>query len=537
MKSLEAILQKAIASMQGHPLLLGFVSLAWLALRTGTKPTRISYPCQRAALANSCFLLTAYIVPFLMLIPDVPAKYLKSKKVLLAILLAVIISGGAAVLILLKPQDNSTVLEINPSKAKESPASKIFIVNGVKESDCYEAVRQLISLMGSNGLFFYRSESAGLTQDPSGLISSDDVVIVKVNGQWSERGGTNTDLVKALIQFILEHPDGFTGEIVICDNGQGRGSLSWSQNNAENRAQSFETLAEYFSGRRVSTYLWDRIADRVVREYDKGDLADGYVLTDVPLAGATTNMQNVSYPKFRTKYGTYISFNRGVWQSDLGSYNSSRLKVLNVPVLKSHSGYLFTGAIKHYMGVVSQTLTNAHSAIGKGAMGTEMANTRYPILNILDAIWINPRPGSGPATSYADAVKSGLVMASRDPIALDTWAAIHVLSEVAVKMGFASGDAIRFNPVGSYLKPSMEELRGHGYDVTMDESHMDICVANLISATNDGKELIFSLGTSQNGWMLQTSQDFVRSEYSPVSPSGNLTMPRESAVRSERRPS
>ena len=43
----------------------------------------------------------------------------------------------------------------------------------------------------------------------TGLIAKDDVVIIKVNSQWDERGGTNTDLVKALIQAIVDHPDGF----------------------------------------------------------------------------------------------------------------------------------------------------------------------------------------------------------------------------------------------------------------------------------------------------------------------------------------
>ena len=53
------------------------------------------------------------------------------------------------------------------------------------------------------------------------------MVIIKVNCQWDERGGTNTDLLKALIQGLIDHPDGFTGEIIVSDNGQSetRGSL------------------------------------------------------------------------------------------------------------------------------------------------------------------------------------------------------------------------------------------------------------------------------------------------------------------------
>ena len=43
-----------------HLLLLGVLSIIWLALRTGTKPSRINYPCQKAALVNSIVLLAAF---------------------------------------------------------------------------------------------------------------------------------------------------------------------------------------------------------------------------------------------------------------------------------------------------------------------------------------------------------------------------------------------------------------------------------------------------------------------------------------------
>lgn len=56
-----------------------------------------------------------------------------------------------------------------------------------------------------------------------GLIASDDFVLFKVNCQRDERGGTNTDLLRALIQAVLDHPDGLTGEILVADNGQAQG--------------------------------------------------------------------------------------------------------------------------------------------------------------------------------------------------------------------------------------------------------------------------------------------------------------------------
>ena len=75
--------------------------------------------------------------------------------------------------------------------------------------------------MGSHGLYLLKSSETGSIKGPDGLIGSDDVLLIKNNCQWKERGGTNTDLVRELIHTITQHPDGFNGEIIVVDNGQG----------------------------------------------------------------------------------------------------------------------------------------------------------------------------------------------------------------------------------------------------------------------------------------------------------------------------
>ncbi len=42
---------------------VGLASLVWFLLRTGTKPSRIVYPCQRAALANASAWIALYVLP------------------------------------------------------------------------------------------------------------------------------------------------------------------------------------------------------------------------------------------------------------------------------------------------------------------------------------------------------------------------------------------------------------------------------------------------------------------------------------------
>src|SRR5512138_2595324 len=110
------------------------------------------------------------------------------------------------------------MLTLKPMEAAGMPASTIYAVEGAKGND--GAYNMLLELMDANGLAFYKSKAKGLLQGPKGLIAKDDVVIVKVNSQWDECGMTNTDLVKAVAAAVLAHPEGFTGEVVIADNGQ-----------------------------------------------------------------------------------------------------------------------------------------------------------------------------------------------------------------------------------------------------------------------------------------------------------------------------
>jgi len=219
-------------------------------------------------------------------------------------------------------------------------------------------------------------------------------------------------------------------------------------------------------------------------------MEDGYVVNQT--ADPDTGIR-VSYPKFRTKFGTYVSFKEGIWDPSTKTYDHDRLKVINVPVLKSHGSYGVTASVKHYMGVVSQPLTNAHDSVGKGGMGTEMVETRFPVLNILDAIWVNANPkqspNTGPATSYAAASNVRVIMASTDPIALDYWAAKYVLVQTAKLKGetnTASLDPDNPNRVSGlsesfhvWLKKSMEEMLAAGYNVTMNEEYMNVYVAPL----------------------------------------------------------
>jgi hypothetical protein len=462
--------------------LIAAASVVWLIVRTGRKPSRIVYPCQKAAVANIHVFLIMLVAPLLEL-RDSREKFhhiLRPRMVGTLALVTFLVVAFEAVPITLdySPSLSSNPyvqLTLTPQFAASLGASDLFIVQNASgpEGSTDAAFSGLLQLMDDHSLFLYKTASR-----PTGLLARDDVVLIKVNSQWPQRGGTNTDLLKSIITAIVNHPEGFVGEIVVVDNGQGSGNLDRTESNAFNHSQSMKKVVDTFPSNKVSIWLWDNIRSDTVGEYSQGDFKDGYVVNSTQ--NSLTHVK-VSYPKFKTKYDTYISFKYGIWSNTTSTYSSGKLKIINVPVLKSHSTYGVTASVKHYMGVPSQTLTGTHSVIGDGALATLMVEARCPVLNIVDAIWINPIPmgngGCGPSTSYADASFTNIIGASIDPVALDYWMSKQILMPTATNRGYSNSSLDPNNPSGiyhQYLANSMNELKRSNFNVTMNEAEMNV---------------------------------------------------------------
>lgn len=471
--------------------LYGLLCLLWFLVRSGLKPSRAVYPCQRVAQVNANLWLITYAYPVLHI--GSFRERLSNRKLVLLVAGLLVIGGGYIAYRQLFDGDRDMVpgtsLSLSPVTASESPSSDIYAVTDTNGVD--DGVERLLTLMAGGGLKFYKSAKQGPLNGADGLIAADDVVLIKVNSQWDQRGGTNTDLVKSLIQAIVEHPDSFKGEVVVADNGQaqygsagGGGSLDWGSSNAQDHGQSMVDVVNGFKpAHRVSAYLWDRITSTVVSEFADGDLEDGYVVS----TRVTASTSSISaYPKFTTEYGTMVSFRHGVYLPGEDDYDPGKLKVINVPVLKSPGIFGVTGAVKHYMGVTSDRLTRdlgyrAHSSVGSGGMGTLMAQTRVPDLNIVDAIYVNARPGAGPRSTYGEATYVGIIAASTDPVAVDYWGSKHILCAVCEENGWGGTSSIdpdntRSGGFGDWLRLSMEELNVAGYGFTCDETRMNVYV-------------------------------------------------------------
>jgi hypothetical protein len=350
----------------------------------------------------------------------------------------------------------------------------------------HEGLDSLLDRMGNHGLKLYKMSEEMDLGGPKGLIEKDDVVLVKVNAQWKYRGCTNSDVVRGLIQRILEHPYGFSGEIILMDNGQGKGSLDCeamtggrypdtkAHANAEDESHSFSYLVDtVFADPRVSMYLLDPIRETFISEEDH--ITDGY-----------RKLDDVSYPCFTSKKGTRIELREGIWN---GKSYDTNLKLINVPVLKHHGGCGITGALKSYYGILSMSdgkyKERHYEELGIHC-GKMISKVRAPDLNLLDCIWISHGgPGIlGALSGYPVENTSRLdqLLASTDPVALDYWASKYVLYPID---GNKEHHPDLFPPLQKDLTQARDVINSNGgingYAVTFNEPNIQVITKNASS--------------------------------------------------------
>ena len=331
--------------------------------------------------------------------------------------------------------------------------SLVFRVDGCPVHDGqlrHVGVDAMLHLLAEHGTKLYRTSTSTILGGPDGLIAPDDVVILKVNAQWKCRGGTNTDLLRGLVHRILQHPEGFHGEIVIFENGQGRPAAFdgvHSDANMEeyrpfpeligkivvNAEEQGVTTIDYlvrtvFAGKPVSSFLMDPYVNTWIAADDHR--TNGYRRVGESDTGC------VSYPCFTTAQENRIELREGRWTSSAYAQN---LKLIHCAVLKDHSGDIgMTGALKIVYGTLSMrdgtTARRHYQDLGSqcARMWTEV---RAPDLSILDCLWVsygsmdvNGQHVSG-CIGYPPSLTSreNIILAGHDPVALDYHACKHIL--------------------------------------------------------------------------------------------------------------
>ncbi len=487
------------------PWVVGLASLLWLLLRSGSHPRRLAYPCQRAALVSSVGFL-GYLAALLGLAP----LYLLARRLPLArtglvaaVLVLTLVQGGGQL-----PRADATVTLDLPAWTSPSAVSDVFVVANVATPQCSldggalpasgachdpatafadSGVDRLVAEMAARGTPFYATSG-----HPDGIVGADDVVVVKVNNQWGAQGegagvgrlATSTDVLKGVIWRVLQHPDGFTGEVVVAENTQ-YANANWDTTpaNAQDQDQSYQDVVNAFQsqGYPVSTAMWDYLLDVPLTggsvdggmppaEYASGNDESGYVLLEDPDGSGADEL---SYPKFRTEAGTRVSMRYGIW--DGSGYDRDRLTLLNLPVLKKHGMAGSTICWKNLIGFVSigedprrygdwdrmhdfyWGYTNGPDR-DYGLIGRQLARVCAPDLNIVDAIWVGTQDNtSGPA------VRANALVASTDPFAADWYASEYILRPVA-EWGPEDSSAARGGTFRSATRVNQNSARAQWQD-------------------------------------------------------------------------
>ncbi len=335
-----------------------------------------------------------------------------------------------------------------------SARSQVFRVNNCPVHDGqirHVGIDAMLHLLAKNGTKLYKSTKIGVLNGPAGLIAADDVVVLKVNAQWKCRGCTNTDMLRGLIYRILQHPDGFNGEVVIFENGQNRPAAFDGVHSdvlkteykpfpelegkvMVNAEQQDVTTIDYlvktvFAGKPVSALLMDPHANTWIAAEDH--TTNGYRRIGSP------GTQCISYPCFTTAKGNRIELREGRWS---GSGYAQNLKLIHCAVLKDHSGDIgMTGALKIVYGTLSMsdgTSARRHYQ-DLGAQCARMwTEVRVPDLNILDCLWVSYGSMTAPSgqsvsgcVGYPPAItnRQNILLAGHDPLAMDYHANKHIL--------------------------------------------------------------------------------------------------------------
>jgi hypothetical protein len=343
-------------------------------------------------------------------------------------------------------------------------------------------------MMAEKNIFFHKTAA-----QPSGIVGSDNIVIIKGNFQWTSRNTTSTDRIKGFIWQILQHPNGFTGEILVCDNTQEIGTgINHGDNNSEDQAQSIVDVVNTFYSKGYPVYYldWNYIWSVVAEEYSEGSYEDGFVYEPA---------SKISYPKFQSpSEEQYISLRYGIWDSTSQAYNSEQLCIIDFPVLKAHSMAGSTIGVKNWIGVLTTAYANPRYGgwqqmhhqylFGQYALVARVMSETYPELTILDAAWTSTQDPN----VLAGVVNTKMLLASLDPSAVSWYAAKFILTPVALRPWETDPD----RPNSKYrnnLTAWTACLQDSGYTCTMDSIEISVYDRGILAPTliNDTKQSRF----------------------------------------------
>ncbi len=271
---------------------------------------------------------------------------------------------------------------------------------------------------------------------PNGLFRNDDIIVIKINAVSPLHCMVNLDVLKGLIQRLVDHPDGFVGEIVVIDK-----FFDDEPPNAYHTRNTVSAVCNSFPEFRVSRVA---LRDRVWHARRLEDVKNGYVDLE-RLYPHLSVYERVSYPKFTTRYGTHIDLKLGWWNGT--RYDNDRVKMIGYSVLKDQTWTAVTCSLKNFLGITDigtikfggsendpeQGWHRTHEGIYKsGLLGRILRYIRFPDLLLVDATRILAQHPLGPSDISHPSARPRVLLAGFDPVTLDYYAAKHILLEQTV---------------------------------------------------------------------------------------------------------
>ena len=130
----------------------GLLCIVWFLFRTGTKPSRIEYPCQQASIAGANLWLAVYLSPLVSIVSPHLNQRSRITSVLSAGIIVAMLIISATYLVDFGGS-NPDAFTLSEDVALSGVPSDIFVVNGTSGND--GGVAQLINLMERQGTPFY----------------------------------------------------------------------------------------------------------------------------------------------------------------------------------------------------------------------------------------------------------------------------------------------------------------------------------------------------------------------------------------------
>jgi len=361
--------KKILKRIIKNPYFLGFVSLLWLLFRSGSKPTRITYPCQRASATISFHVLIYPIfTPIFMILKKFLKSSFNSRKIPGRKILSILLVSLSAITTILAIYANiiispKAIIGEQATLINRKATVSIVRVNG---RPLEEALREAIDLVGGIDYF----------------IPPNSKVLIKPN-IVSNRGPpctTDPAIVEALINIIKRK----NPSVIWIADGSGDG----------NTLVNFRTLG----------YL--PVAERT-----------GAILVDLNYG----EMVNVSVPGGGVVFDSFL-FNRIVVEADV---------FISLACMKTHYQTVVTLSMKNLIGIAPGSIYGYQPSTTKWILHDEAERKGDPYMagvivdlcraRRIDLAIIDGRVGmEGEGPLDGTPVKLDLLIVGADPVATDT---------------------------------------------------------------------------------------------------------------------